>query len=88
MHWHHQGTRTVAAGFAVPYLRPELAKALGADGLAKAKRTALDALQLLETHWFGLGLGLGLGLGTLTLTLTLTNWLQKVAFCQMSFVIV
>ena len=51
MHWHHQGTRTVAAGFAVPYLRPELAKALGEDGLAKAKRTALDALQLLETHW-------------------------------------
>ena len=51
MHWHHQGTRTVAAGFAVPYLRPELAKALGEDGLAKAKRAALDALQLLETHW-------------------------------------
>ena len=64
--------RIDAAGFAVPYLRPELAKALGEEGLAKAKRAALDALQLLETHWLAtdpyvaashLGLGLGLGLG-------------------------
>jgi len=51
MHWHHNGTRTVAAGFAVPYLRPDLAKALGEEGLAKAQKTALGALQLLETHW-------------------------------------
>ena len=43
MHWHHQGTRTVAAGFAVPYLRPELAKALGATPVS-ARSSIRDSL--------------------------------------------
>ena len=30
-------TRTIAAGFARPYLRPDLAKALGEEGLAKVR---------------------------------------------------
>ena len=51
MHWHHAGTRTLAGGFAVPYLRPDLSKALGKDGVEKARQTAVSALQLLETHW-------------------------------------
>jgi glutathione S-transferase len=55
MHWHHAGTRTIAGGFAVPYLRPDLAKALGEDGLEKAKKSAVNALQLLETLWLASG---------------------------------
>ena len=55
MHWHHSGTRTLAGAFAVPYLRPDLAKALGEDGVEKAKKAALGALQLLETYWLADG---------------------------------
>ena len=51
MHWHHSGTRQIAGGFAVPYLRPDLAAAAGEAGLAKAKETALKSLQQLENTW-------------------------------------
>lgn len=51
MHWHHAGTRKIAIGYALPYLRPDLAAAIGEAGVAKGKADAVDSLQTLENTW-------------------------------------
>ena len=50
-HWHHGGTRQLAGGFYAPHVRPDMAEKFGEDGIARAKKNGLDALDKLETIW-------------------------------------
>ena len=50
-HWHHGGTRQLAGGFYAPHVRPDMAEKFGEDGIARAKKNGLDALNTLETTW-------------------------------------
>ena len=50
-HWHHGGTRQLAGGFYAPHVRPDMAEKFGEDGIARAKKSGMDALNTLETAW-------------------------------------
>lgn len=51
--WHQNNTRLCSSGFFAPNVRPDIAAALGADGIARAEKGARAALSTVDSHWLG-----------------------------------